>query len=124
MRYLIDANCVIYLFADNHPKLTKRVEETAHGDIALSTIVFAELLMGVAHGKLPSPEALDDLPRQMPLIAFDEDAARAYARLPFRRARFDRLLAGHALALNLPIITANPKDFADVPDLQVEDWTA
>ena len=123
MKYLIDANSVIYLFAGNHPKLSRRVEQTAHGDIGLSTIVFAELLMGVAQGKPPSPEALDDLPRQMPLIAFDEDAARAYARIPFRRARFDRLLAGHALALNLPIITANPKDFADVPRLHVEDWT-
>ena len=123
MKYLIDANCVIYLFAGKHPKLSRRVEQTAQGDIGLSTIVFAELLMGVAQGKPPSPEALDDLPRQMPLIAFDEDAARAYARIPFRRARFDRLLAGHALALNLPIITANPKDFADVPRLHVEDWT-
>ena len=123
MKYLIDANSVIYLFAGNHPKLSRRVEQTAQGDIGLSTIVFAELLMGLAQGKPPSPEALDDLPRQMPLIAFDEDAARAYARIPFRRARFDHLLAGHALALNLPIITANPKDFADVPRLHVEDWT-
>ena len=60
----------------------------------------------------------------MPLLPFDEDAARSYARTPFRRARFDRLLAGHALALDVPIITANPKDFADVPGLKVEDWTA
>lgn len=123
MRYLIDANCVIYLFAGTHPKLSRLVEQTEQGEIGLSTIVFAELLMGVAQGKPPSTEALNDLPRQMPLVPFSEDAARAYARIPFRRARFDRLLAGHALALDVSIITANPKDFADVTGLQVVDWT-
>lgn len=124
MKFLIDANCVIYLFAGNYPKLSRRVQETEIGDIGLSTIVFAELLMGVAQGKPPSSAALDGLTRQMPLIAFDEDAARSYSQTPFRRARFDRLLAGHALALGLPIITANPKDFADIPGLNVENWTA
>ena len=54
MKFLIDANCVIYLFAGNHPKLSRRVEQTAVGGIGLSTIVFAELLMGVAQGKPPS----------------------------------------------------------------------
>lgn len=123
MKYLIDANCVIYLFAGNHPKLSRRIQQTELGDIGLSMIVFAELLMRIAQGKPPSPEGLDRLTRQMPLVPFDEAAARAYARTPFRRARFDRLLAGHALALGLPIITANHKDFADIPTLKVEDWT-
>lgn len=123
MRYLIDANCVIYLFARAFPKLTERVEATAQGDIGLSTIVFAELLMGMAQGKPPSSVGLEELSRQMPLVTFDAEAARGYARTPFKRARFDRLLAGHALALDLAVITANPKDFVDVPNLKVEDWT-
>ena len=123
MKFLIDANCVIYLFAGNHPALSRRVEDTGQGDIGLSTIVLAELLMGVAQGKPPSSEALEVLSRQMPVISFDEDAARAYAQIPFRRGRYDRLLAGHALSLGVSIITANGKDFADVPNLKIEDWT-
>ena len=50
-------------------------------------------------------------------------AAREYARLPFKRARFDRLLAAHALSLGVTIITNNESDFADVPGLTVENWT-
>ena len=43
--------------------------------------------------------------------------------LPFKRARFDRLLAAHALSLGVTIITNNESDFADVPGLTVENWT-
>ena len=44
-------------------------------------------------------------------------------KLPFKRARFDRLLAAHALSLGVTIITNNEADFADVPELAVENWT-
>jgi tRNA(fMet)-specific endonuclease VapC len=56
------------------------------------------------------------------MLPFDEAAAREYAKLPFKRARFDRLLAAHALSLGATIITNNEGDFADVPGLKVENW--
>jgi tRNA(fMet)-specific endonuclease VapC len=56
-------------------------------------------------------------------VPFDEAAARTYARLPFKRARFDRLLAAHALSIGATVITNNEIDFADVPRLMVENWT-
>jgi tRNA(fMet)-specific endonuclease VapC len=43
--------------------------------------------------------------------------------LPFRRASYDRLIAAHALSLDLTLITNNEGDFADVPGLRVENWT-
>ena len=57
------------------------------------------------------------------VLPFDVDAADRYARMPLRRHRFDRLIAAHALVLDLTLITANRRDFGDVPDLRVEDWT-
>jgi tRNA(fMet)-specific endonuclease VapC len=56
-------------------------------------------------------------------LPFDDAAARAYARMPFRRGRFDRLLAAHALSLDATVVTNNLSDFADIPGLKVEDWT-
>lgn len=123
MRYLIDANCVIYLFANSFPKLTERVQNVERGGIGLSMIVFAELAHWSHNGKSPAMQALEHLTQQMPLLPFDEAAARAYAKMPFKRGRFDRLLAGHAMALGLTIITRNVEDFADIPRLKVEDWT-
>jgi tRNA(fMet)-specific endonuclease VapC len=123
MRYLIDTNCCIYLFAGSYPALTKRVLATDSGEIGMSAIVLAELAVGSANGQAPPLDALERLIGQMPLLPFDEAAARSYATLAFKRARFDRLLAGHALSLGLTIVTRNTADFADVPGLVVEDWT-
>lgn len=123
MRYLIDTNCCIFLFANTHPRLTNRVLATERGAIGLSTIVFAELALGSANGKVPPPAALEQLIKQMPLLPFDEAAARTYARLPFKRGRFDRLLAAHALSLDLIVITQNEADFSDNPGLKIENWT-
>ena len=123
MRYLIDTNCCIYLFANNYPALSRRVLATPQGDICLSAIVFAELALGSMNGKAPPVAALERLLEQMPLLPFDESAARAYSKLPFRRGRYDRLLAGHALSLGLAIITRNERDFANIPGLKIENWT-
>ena len=123
MRYLIDTNCCIYLFAGTHPALTRRISDTVEGEIGLSTIVLAEFALGLqTDGVLPDAR-LDLLVEQMPVQPFDQSAAEAYARLPFRRGRFDRLLAAHALSRGLTLITNNPRDFDDIPGLTVENWT-
>jgi tRNA(fMet)-specific endonuclease VapC len=51
---------------------------------------------------------------------FDSAAAGSYARISFRRARFDRPIAAHALSLDLTLVTNKEGDFADIPNLKVE----
>ena len=123
VRYLLDADTCVYLLMDSHPALTRRVALSASGDLAISTITFGEIAVGARAGKPPPADVLDAFVREIPLLPFDEAAARAYAGLPFKRARFDRLLAAHALSLDATIITNNLVDFADVPGLGVENWT-
>lgn len=72
--------------------------------------------------KPPPPEVLEAFLAAVPVVPFDEAAARRYAELPFKRARFDRLLAAHALSIGATIVTNNEADFADVPDLKLENW--
>ena len=123
MRYLIDTNCCIYLFAGTFPALAERIANTAAGDIGLSTIVLAEFALGLRREDGSTEQALALLIEQMPVQPFDQAAAEAYARLPFRRGRFDRLLAAHAVSLGATLITNNPRDFADIAELKVENWT-
>ena len=78
---------------------------------------------GTQIGKPPPPEVLEAFISAIPLLPFDEAAAREYARLPFKRARFDRLLAAHALSIGAIVVTNNEADFADVPGLKTENWT-
>jgi hypothetical protein len=39
-----------------------------------------------------------------------------------RRDALDKLIAAHALALDLTLVTNNPRDFADYAALRIENW--
>ena len=39
-----------------------------------------------------------------------------------RRDALDKLIAAHALALDVALVTNNPRDFASYPDLRIENW--
>lgn len=93
------------------------------GELGLSVISYAEIVLGMEQGKPPTLAALEAFVAAVPLQPFDENAGREYAKLPFKRARFDRLLAAHAVSLNAAVVTNNPSDFADIPGLKVENWT-
>jgi tRNA(fMet)-specific endonuclease VapC len=123
IRYLIDANSAVYAMDLGNDTLKARIADTDAGEIAISVISFAEVAYGTYVGKPPEPHVLEAFIRAIPLLPFDEAAARAYAELPFKRARFDRLLAAHALSIGATVVTNNEADFADVSGLMVENWT-
>jgi tRNA(fMet)-specific endonuclease VapC len=123
IRYLIDADSSIYAMIDAASPVNRRIAACAPGEICISVISFAEIALGSQLDRPPPVSLLDAFIAAIPLLPFDEAAARAYAQLPFKRARFDRLLAAHALSVGAAVITNNEADFADVPGLKVENWT-
>ncbi len=123
IRYLIDTDCAVYAMTAQFPALGERLSDCIPGEVALSAVSFAEIALGSELGKPPPPDILEAFVRAIPILPFDEAAAREYARLPFKRARFDRLLAAHALSIGATVITNNKADFTDVPGLMVENWT-
>lgn len=123
IRFLIDANCAVYAMGGEYPAMRERIMACDPGEVAISAISYAEIAYGTYVGKPPNQKILDAFMAAIPLVAFDEAAARGYARLPFKRARFDRLLAAHALSIGAIVVTNNEADFADVPGLKVENWT-
>jgi tRNA(fMet)-specific endonuclease VapC len=123
MKYLLDANIVIYTLTGQHPRIRERMAVCSETDFVTSAIAYAEVALGSVNGKPPPFEVLDRFVRAVPVLDFDRLAARAYATLPFRRASYDRLIAAHALALGLTVVTDNLAHFADVPGLKVENWT-
>lgn len=122
-RFLIDSDLAIYSMGSKADSvLNRRLSDCAPGEVSISAISFAEVALGTWNGKPPKQEVLDAFIRAIPIVDFDEAAAREYARLPFKRARFDRLLAAHALSIGAIVVTNNEEDFADVPGLKTENW--
>lgn len=121
--FLIDADSSIYSMVELDSPVNARLADCEPGEVSISAITFAEIALGAQMQKPPPPEVLEAFLAQIPLLPFDEAAARRYATLPFKRARFDRLLAAHALSIGATVITNNEADYSDVPGLQVENWT-
>ena len=119
-RYLLDSNIAIYILKGVAPRAQARVEASDLGSIVTSSVCLAEMLIGLLDRER---EALDRLLMQIDTLPFGEEAARCYAALPFKRRSYDRLIGAHALSLGLTVVTANTGDFADIPALQVENWT-
>lgn len=119
-RYLIDANLCINVLEGRSTAAANRLAACDIGQVVTSAIVYAEVMIG-AEQRGQVGEAIAFF-AQIPVLPFDGTAARAYSRLPFRRGSYDRLIAAHALALGLTVVTSNRADFLDVPGLPVEDW--
>jgi tRNA(fMet)-specific endonuclease VapC len=122
-RFLLDSNICIYVLRDAGSLPALRVQECAAGEVVTSAIVYAEVMRGIDTNDQHASNVVQRLFRLVEVRPFDQAAADAYARIPFRRGHFDRLIAAHALALDATIVTANEADFADIPGLKVENWT-
>lgn len=71
---------------------------------------------------------LDELYATLEILEFGRAQADAYreivATLGFSRPRIiDRMIAAQAISANVSIATLNPRDFRDIPGLEVEDWS-
>ncbi len=124
MKYLLDTNIIVALTINEDESVIRRASECDAGEMVTSSIALAEVALGTERGQPPTAGALRDFVEEVAVLNFDYKSALACALLPFKRASFDRLIAAHALSHDLIIVTRNEKDFADVPGLKVENWTA
>jgi tRNA(fMet)-specific endonuclease VapC len=121
--FLLDSNICIYVLADAEGAPARRLGECEPGSVVTSAIAYAEVMRGRV---LDDPEAgrgAEALFQVVPVLPFDRAAALHYRTIPFRRGTFDCLIAAHALALGLTLVTNNERDYDDVPDLRIENWT-
>lgn len=122
LRFLLDTNLCIYLLSGRSPELVQRVGDRPSGSVGISAITLGEIMVGGGPETAASRE-LASMINELPVMPFDDAAARTYGGLPFRRGSFDRLIAAHALSLGLTLVTNNERDFKDVASLRVENWT-
>lgn len=128
MGFLVDTNIVIHALDGEATVLANL--ENHDGSVVMSALSFAELQRGLIRDppRLAVRRArLDVLIGTIPLLAFDEVAARAYgaviAQVGWSRSRdFDRLIAAQALAGGHVMVTQNLADFRDIPGLLLESW--
>lgn len=130
MKYLLDTNICIYIINRRPPVVLERFDEHPLGAIGISTITASELAFGVAKsGSEKNRRALEKFLAPLEVVSFDREVMWVYGTLRAaleRKGRpigsLDTLIAAHALALDVTLVTNDVREFARVPDLRVENW--
>ena len=128
--YLLDTNICIYLMKHQPPQVAERFSACRVGEVLISAITAAELEYGVVASGADADRnsaALARFLHEVPVSPFDGAAARVYGPVRMasrerRRDALDKLIAAHALALDVTLVTNNPRDFASYPGLRLENW--
>lgn len=129
-RYLLDTNTCIYIVNRKPAQVFEHFAGMHSGEIAISSITGAELVFGVAKsGSKRNRDALDKFLAPLEIVPFDEAAMRCYGDLRCQLERrgqpigaMDLLIAAHALALGVILVTNNLREFQRVPGLNLENW--
>ena len=129
-RFMLDTNMCIYLMKHHPPEVAARFAQCYAGEVVISSITLAELEYGVVCSGEQQPRnraALSSLLEDLAVAPFDAPAALAYGpvRLATRERKRDalnKLIAAHAIALRVTLITNNVTDFAGYPELCLENW--
>lgn len=131
MIWLLDTNVLIHAVRGRPPAVRARLQRQSPDDVAVSSVTVAELWYGAE--KSPDPErkrgAWATVLAPFQVVAFDRGAAEHHARVRhlLRRRPIgerDLLIASIALAHELILVTHDTAEYARVPGLRVEDWTA
>jgi tRNA(fMet)-specific endonuclease VapC len=137
---LLDTDHVNVLKYPDHPRfasLTTQLNSSANQDVATTVITVEEQM----RGWLAWINRSDDVRRQVPayqellrlfdffarwhVVLFDEQAASEFQGLRAQRIRIgtmDLKIAAIALIHDALLLSANPRDFQQVPNLSLANW--
>ncbi|WP_420210409.1 type II toxin-antitoxin system VapC family toxin [Burkholderia aenigmatica] len=128
-RYMLDTNMCIYLMKNQPEQVARRFAQCYTGDVVMSVITYAELEYGVTTCASPARERgnLAALIDDIPVAPFDVAAAQAYgpvcdATREQKKDHLDKLIAAHAVSLDVVLVTNNERDFDSYPGLRLENW--
>jgi tRNA(fMet)-specific endonuclease VapC len=99
-------------------------------EICISAITLAELRYGAdRRGSRKLHGLIDTFAAAVTVVPFDEAVATQFGSVAATLVNqgtpigdFDALIAAHALALNLTLVTNNTKHFSRVQGLRLENW--
>jgi tRNA(fMet)-specific endonuclease VapC len=130
---MLDTNICIFLLGKKQKFYFNKLDyiQTKGHNLAISTIVLAELQFGVAnsHRVEQNQKYLNILLGKFNILSYDDKCARYYGELRAalkKEGRIigsnDLLIASHAMAENAVLITNNYRELQRVTGLKIEHW--
>ena len=128
--YLLDTNIISDVIRSPDGPAARHIENVGPKAIVTSIIVAAELRYGCAKkGSAKLRARVEGILATIPVMPLEHPADSAYGRM---RAELesagrtigmnDLLIAAHARALGLTLVTDNTREFSRIRGLKVENW--
>lgn len=130
LRYMLDTNICIFTIK-NKPQRVREAFNRHHGQLSISTVTLMELIYGAEKSAAPERNlaVIEGFAARLEVLEYDNHAAAHTGQLRAELARegrpigpYDQMIAGHARARGLVLVTHNQRELLRVPGLRVEDW--
>lgn len=136
IQYILDTDH-ISLYQHGYPSISQKINSLQKEQLFVTIISLEEQLRGrLAVIRNPQNITLPNAYRNfrityrffstMNLLDFDEAAFQQYQNLKKQKIRIgsqDLKIGAIALVQQMTLVTRNIKDFSQIPDLMLEDWT-
>ena len=123
IKYMLDTNICIYLMEKQPAAVIAKFKQCRQGEVVMSAVTWAELSCGLDTHNDGAQFA--GLLRAISVLPFDVKSATIFGQLsqqfPARKSSFDRMIAAHALAAQVTLVTTNMPDFA-LYGVPLENW--
>ena len=127
---MLDTNIVSDLVRNPSGRVASKIREVGDEGLGVSVIVAAELRFGCAKRGSPAlTRQVEAVLSALIVAPFDQPAEAEYADIRNELERSGRtigpndlLIAAHARALGVPLVTRNSAEFGRVEGLKVENW--
>jgi tRNA(fMet)-specific endonuclease VapC len=132
MRYMLDTDICIYAINERPLKVLQALREHHAEGLGVSAITASELFYGVARtGSARNADVLRRFLSALEVAEFDVSAAEVAGQLRSWLASqgtpigpYDSLIAAHAQALGVTLVSNNLREFERVPGLRLANWAA
>ncbi|MGV0034568.1 MAG: type II toxin-antitoxin system VapC family toxin [Candidatus Azotimanducaceae bacterium WSBS_2022_MAG_OTU7] len=130
LAYLLDTNILSDVVRNPQGAVAAQIKKSGEDTVCTSIVVAAELRYRAMKSNAEKlAERVDLILSALEILPLETPADREYAALRHHLSREgtiigpnDLLIAAHALASDLTVVTANVGGFTRVPGLKVENW--
>jgi tRNA(fMet)-specific endonuclease VapC len=127
---MLDTNIVSTMMREPRGRIHQKLRYRDRDAAGVSVVTAAELRFGAyKDGRKSVRDEVENFLNLVPILAFDVPADRRYGEIRAYLVSIGRsigsndlLIAAHALALDLTLVTANTGEFSRVPGLKLENW--
>lgn len=130
IRFMLDTNIVVHTMR-NRPDRVRRAVNLHARELCISSITYSELVNGAMRSEQTERNLADveGFVSHLDVLPFDRTDATHGGEIRAEMAGrgrsiggYDALIAGHARAKGLILVTNNMREFRTIPGLRLENW--